>query len=179
MCCPLNVSFYQLTQTAGILETTCQSAINTFYMQNICKISIPLDLLQAASRYVSVAAAAAAATPSAALSQLDLPQAPLSFADRAGVWDSQGRIQLKNLTYGELEEWCEFIGVSENHSSLLHGCARKQEIQSAFTLAGSSPAAVLSSRLVVMHSCLLLVNSKPTWSSDVNVSYTPQPTAHT
>lgn len=70
-----------------------------------------LAVLQApeAARGVLTAAVTAAAEPASA--QQILPQAPLSFADRPGVWDSTGRVQLKNLTYAELEEWCESIGM--------------------------------------------------------------------
>lgn len=50
-----------------------------------------------------------AAVPTAPL-QYDTPQLPLSFADRPGVWDSHGKVQLKNLTFEELVEWCKSVG---------------------------------------------------------------------
>jgi hypothetical protein len=35
---------------------------------------------------------------------------PLSFADRPGIWDAEGKLMLKNLTLEELQEWCESAG---------------------------------------------------------------------
>jgi hypothetical protein len=35
---------------------------------------------------------------------------PLSFADRPGIYDAQGKLMLKNLTFEELQEWCESAG---------------------------------------------------------------------
>jgi len=60
----------------------------------------------------AVVAAAAAVAPAAAanLSAIQPPQLELSFAERLGVHASDGRIQLKNLTFEELEEWCQSMG---------------------------------------------------------------------
>lgn len=62
----------------------------------------------------AVVAAAAAIAPAAAatanLSAIQPPQLELSFAERLGVHTSDGRIQLKNLTFEELEEWCQSMG---------------------------------------------------------------------
>jgi hypothetical protein len=42
--------------------------------------------------------------------EVDTPAVPLSFADRPGLWDADGKLMLKNLTFEELQEWCEAAG---------------------------------------------------------------------
>jgi 23S rRNA (adenine2503-C2)-methyltransferase len=59
---------------------------------------------------VVAAAAAAAVGPPAAAVQLQAPVPELSFAERAGMWDPDCKLQLKNLTIEELQEWCESLG---------------------------------------------------------------------
>jgi hypothetical protein len=44
--------------------------------------------------------------------QLQAPLLGLSFAERPGVWDGDSKLQLKNLTFDELAEWCEAMGES-------------------------------------------------------------------
>ncbi|GBF88050.1 23S rRNA (adenine(2503)-C(2))-methyltransferase [Raphidocelis subcapitata] len=65
----------------------------------------------AAARLAPAAAAAtAAASGPAAAAPGEAPQPPLSFEGRPGLRDEEGRLLLKNLTFEELEEWCESIG---------------------------------------------------------------------
>lgn len=57
---------------------------------------------------MSPPAAAVAAT--ADHTAVEVPAVPLSFADRPGLLDAEGRLMLKNLTLEELQEWCEAAG---------------------------------------------------------------------
>eukprot|EP00879_Flechtneria_rotunda_P025151 GHRR01026711.1.p1 GENE.GHRR01026711.1~~GHRR01026711.1.p1 ORF type:complete len:249 (+),score=100.20 GHRR01026711.1:880-1626(+) len=61
--------------------------------------------------------AAAAASPLTVA--VEAPTLQPSFADRLDLYDSQGRLQLKNLTLEELQEWCELIGHDKQRAQQL------------------------------------------------------------
>jgi hypothetical protein len=67
--------------------------------------------------------AAAPAAPGAApaAGAQPAPRPPPSFSGRPGLHDSEGRVLLKNLTYEELEEWCEALGALLSWGSCLKG----------------------------------------------------------
>lgn len=74
--------------------------------------SRPYSSRRAPGVVAAAAAPAAAAAASVAPVQLQAPLPELSFAERAGVWDADHKLQLKNLTLDELSEWCESMGAS-------------------------------------------------------------------
>ncbi|KAF6266180.1 hypothetical protein COO60DRAFT_1633214 [Scenedesmus sp. NREL 46B-D3] len=73
--------------------------------------------MSAGGASLSPPAAAVAAT--ADHTAVEVPAVPLSFADRPGLLDAEGRLMLKNLTLEELQEWCEAAGHGSKRASQL------------------------------------------------------------
>jgi hypothetical protein len=104
---------------SGTNLLACQARVGftTFKTTALCLIVCPRKSFYSRAAPVVVATSAAAApataTPTAAQpQQLQAPLPGLSFADRPGIWDSDSKLQLKNLTFEELQEWCESMGES-------------------------------------------------------------------
>lgn len=106
------VSTHQPATPAAMLLTTqilaCRARVGCLLPRlnaaASCIILVPSSSIR---RPCSSSSRAAAATVTAAAA----PSVPLSFADRPGVWDSDSsRLQLKCLTFEELEEWCASMG---------------------------------------------------------------------
>lgn len=104
--------------TAAMLPTTqkiraCQARVGCQLLPRLnaaasCLILAPSSSSSSRRPCSSSSRAAAAAAPTTVTAA---PAVPLSFADRPGVWDSHSsRLQLKSLTFEELEEWCASMG---------------------------------------------------------------------
>lgn len=66
--------------------------------------------LPPATHRAAVAAAAPPPALTAATAAADPSLTVLSFSERPGIFDSAGKLQLKNLTLDELKEWCASLG---------------------------------------------------------------------
>jgi hypothetical protein len=95
--------------TARLCRTASAAAFHPYCTQ-VLSLHRPQHSSSTTRRQRSLAAAAAAAATAAAVQPGSSTSAPLSFADRPGVWSSEQKLQLKNLTFQELEEWCESVG---------------------------------------------------------------------
>jgi hypothetical protein len=105
---------------SGTNLLACQTQVGfaSFKTSALCLIVCPRKPFHSRAAPVVVAASAAAApataTPAAAQhQQLQAPLPALSFTDRPGIWDADSKLQLKNLTFEELQEWCESMGESQ------------------------------------------------------------------
>lgn len=91
-----------------------------------CHVATPTsDALAAAPAADNGGGGGAAAGGRLGAQQLPpVPQLPLSFAGRPGLYDGRGRLMLKCLTLPELEEWCESIGEAPRRRGLVGRRAR-------------------------------------------------------
>ncbi|KAF8055722.1 rlmN [Scenedesmus sp. PABB004] len=87
------------------------------------------------------------ATRAAAVEAPPVDAASLSFAGRPGVFDAEGRLQLKSLTHEELVEWCESIGHDARRAGQLWRAlyGDKRWVRSLDEVGGDAPAALAGS----------------------------------